>query len=91
MILFLLRLRSKSFFFLFSCSTFQEILAFYGRLQLNLTRGSSESSSLLEQLLNVVTRELDLGSSSSSASWYIFYLSSLRRMTSLTSTHLVKL
>ncbi|XP_048590826.1 serine/threonine-protein kinase ATM isoform X1 [Brassica napus] len=47
----------------------KEILAFYGRLQLNLTRGSSESSSLLEQLLNVVTRELDLGSSSSSASW----------------------
>ncbi|WZZ44669.1 hypothetical protein YC2023_040928 [Brassica napus] len=47
----------------------KEILAFYGRLQLNLTRGSSESSSLVEQLLNVVTSELDLGSSSSSASW----------------------
>ncbi|XP_024013824.1 serine/threonine-protein kinase ATM [Eutrema salsugineum] len=47
----------------------KEILASYGRLQLNLTRGSSESSSLVEQLLDVVTRELDLGSSSSSASW----------------------
>ncbi|KAF8094951.1 hypothetical protein N665_0348s0034 [Sinapis alba] len=46
----------------------KEILASYGRLQLNLTRGS-ESSSLVEQLLDVVTRELDLGSSSSSASW----------------------
>ncbi|KFK34114.1 hypothetical protein AALP_AA5G103600 [Arabis alpina] len=47
----------------------KEILASYGRLQLNLTRGSSESSSLVEQLLDVVTRELDHGSSSSSASW----------------------
>ncbi|CAN8254904.1 unnamed protein product [Cochlearia groenlandica] len=47
----------------------KEILASYGRLQLNLTRVSSESSSLVEQLLDVVTRELDLGSSSSSASW----------------------
>ncbi|CAH2064912.1 unnamed protein product [Thlaspi arvense] len=47
----------------------KEILTSYGRLQLNLTRGSSESSSLVEQLLDVVTRELDLGSSSSSASW----------------------
>lgn len=64
---------------MFSCSTFQEILASYGRLQLNLTRGSSESSSLVEQLLDVVTRELDLGSSSSSASRYIFYMSSLQR------------
>jgi ataxia telangiectasia mutated family protein len=47
----------------------KEILVSYGRLQLNLTRDSSESSSLVEQLLDVVTRELDLGSSSSSASW----------------------
>ncbi|KAL1222123.1 Serine/threonine-protein kinase ATM [Cardamine amara subsp. amara] len=47
----------------------KELLVSYGRLQLNLTRGSSESSSLVEQLLDVVTRELDLGSSSSSASW----------------------
>ncbi|VVB05272.1 unnamed protein product [Arabis nemorensis] len=46
-----------------------ETLASYGRLQLNLTRGSSESSSLVEQLLDVVTRELDHGSSSSSGSW----------------------
>lgn len=58
---------------------------------LNLTRGSSESSSLVEQLLDVVTRELDLGSSSSSASWYIFFESSLPRISSFNYRHLVKL
>ncbi|EOA23378.1 hypothetical protein CARUB_v10016554mg [Capsella rubella] len=47
----------------------KEILVFYGRLQLNLTRGASQSSSLVEQLFDVVTRELDLGSSLSSAAW----------------------
>ncbi|XP_019058626.1 PREDICTED: serine/threonine-protein kinase ATM isoform X2 [Tarenaya hassleriana] len=61
--------------FVFRCwlathdKSLKEILAFYARLQLNLMRDSSESSSLVEQLLDVVSRELDLGSSTGSASW----------------------
>lgn len=38
---------------------FQDALYFYARLQLNLTRGADDVSSLVEQLLDVIFKELD--------------------------------
>ncbi|XP_048228650.1 serine/threonine-protein kinase ATM isoform X3 [Ricinus communis] len=40
----------------------KDALIFYGRLQLNLTRGASESGSMVEQFLDVVCKELDQSS-----------------------------
>lgn len=48
----------------------QDALIFYSRLQLNLTRGVADGSGVVEQLLDIVCRELDQSSSSSSGtSW----------------------
>ncbi|KAJ4840216.1 hypothetical protein Tsubulata_002970 [Turnera subulata] len=48
----------------------KDALIFYARLQLNLTRSASDQSSLVEQLLDVICKELDQGSLSGiSASW----------------------
>lgn len=40
----------------------QDALILYARLQLNLTRDVSEASSLVEQLLDLVCKELDQSS-----------------------------
>lgn len=48
----------------------KDALIFYSRLQLNLTRGVADGSGVVEQLLDIVCRELDQSSSSSSGtSW----------------------
>lgn len=52
---------TKQFFLLrdYVLFFFQDALNFYARLQLNLTRGVDDGSSLVEQLLDVVYKELD--------------------------------
>ncbi|XP_051142572.1 serine/threonine-protein kinase ATM isoform X2 [Andrographis paniculata] len=45
--------------------TLKDALVLYARLQLSLTRGLADGSTLLKQLLDVVVKELDLMSSSS--------------------------
>ncbi|KAI5562653.1 hypothetical protein BDE02_15G066000 [Populus trichocarpa] len=42
----------------------KDALIFYARLQLNLSRGASDGNSLVEQLLDLVCKELDQSSSS---------------------------
>ncbi|KAJ8771786.1 hypothetical protein K2173_026963 [Erythroxylum novogranatense] len=41
---------------------FKDLLIIYARLQLNLTRGAADGSSLVEQLLDVLCKELDQSS-----------------------------
>lgn len=54
----------------------QDALILYARLQLNFTRGSSDGSFLVEQLLDVVCKELDQGYTfCSSAPWWVFSFS----------------
>ena len=49
---------------------FQDAVISYARLQLNLTRGAADGSPLVEQLLDVVGRELDQTNiSSTSVPW----------------------
>lgn len=40
-------------------SLLQDALIFYARLQLNLSRSEADSHSLVEQLLDMVCKELD--------------------------------
>lgn len=40
----------------------QDALILYARLQVNLTRGAADGSDLVEQLLDVVGKELDQNS-----------------------------
>ena len=54
---------------------FQDAVISYARLQLNLTRGAADGSPLVEQLLDVVGRELDQTNiSSTSVPWWGFVL-----------------
>lgn len=56
----------------------QDALILYARLQLNFTRGSSDGSFLVEQLLDVVCKELDQGYTfCSSVPWWVFSFSYL--------------
>lgn len=40
----------------------QDALIFYARLQLNMTRGATDGSVLVQQLLDIVYKELDQSS-----------------------------
>ncbi|CAK9137598.1 unnamed protein product [Ilex paraguariensis] len=62
--------------FLFRCwitthdRSLKDSLVLYARLQLNLTRGASDGSALLEQLLDVIGKELDqISTSCTNAPW----------------------
>ena len=51
----------------------QDALILYARLQLNLTRGATDGSILVEQLLDIVCKELDQSiSSGGSLPWLVF-------------------
>jgi len=52
----------------------QDSLVFYARIQLSLMRGAADRRLLVEQLLDVIYKDLDQGSSISSTSmlWYVF-------------------
>ena len=48
----------------------QDALILYAKLQLNLTRGATDGSALVEQLLDVVGKELDQNNiSSTNVTW----------------------
>lgn len=51
----------------------QDALILYAKLQLNLTRGGADGSSLVEQLLDVVCKDLDQSNiSSTGVPWWVF-------------------
>ncbi|CAI9106195.1 OLC1v1005280C2 [Oldenlandia corymbosa var. corymbosa] len=71
-----LKIHDAVHLFVFHCwvtthdRSLKEALILYARLQLNLTRGFGDGSTLLEQLLEVVCRELDqMSILSTSVSW----------------------
>lgn len=52
----------------------QDALILYAKLQLNLTRGGADGSSLVEQVLDVVCKDLDQSNiSSTGVPWWVFY------------------
>lgn len=52
----------------------QDALVLYATVQLNLTRGAADGSSLLEQLVEVLSKELDqLSTSSTNLPWLVFF------------------
>jgi hypothetical protein len=57
------------FFFQIALSLFllQDSLMFYARTQLNLTRGAADRCLLVEQLLDVIYKDLDQGSMSNTS------------------------
>lgn len=81
-------LRSLTLYFICKCLYFrlplkcfsllcwlQDALMFYARLQLNLLTGAADGCLLVDQLLDVVSKDLDLGSMSSSIMpWWVFLL-----------------
>lgn len=51
-------------------SFLQDALVLYARLQLNLTRGAADGNAILEQLLDVIGKELDqFNTSSANSTW----------------------
>ena len=50
----------------------QDALVLYGKLQLKLVRGATDGSVLLEQLMDIVGKELDqISTSTTSLPWYV--------------------
>ena len=50
----------------------QDALVLYAKLQLKLVRGATDASVLLEQLMDIVGKELDqISTSTTSLPWYV--------------------